>query len=252
VGHTGTLDPAATGLLVLLVGRATRLAPFVPAEPKVYETRILFGAETDTDDAAGDIVRRASPPEEHAVDLGIASLTGPIAQVPPSVSAKQQGGVRAYAAARRGQPLALEPSPVVVHSWELLDRSASSIRVRITCGPGTYIRALARDLGRLCGSAAHVGELRRTTIGPFTVDAARPVDRRDASALRLLPPLDAIPQLPRRMLGDGELTHVLHGRAIEAADAQPLVAAIDHAGDLVAIMRQRDGELHPVTVLRNA
>ncbi|HUO52675.1 MAG TPA: tRNA pseudouridine(55) synthase TruB, partial [Gemmatimonadaceae bacterium] len=119
VGHAGTLDPFATGLLVLLAGRATRLAPYLDDEPKVYEARIAFGSETDTDDRTGAVTRTAPLPEERAVRAAIPALTGEIEQMPPAYSAKQVGGRRAYEAARAGEPLALRPARVTVHAWDV-------------------------------------------------------------------------------------------------------------------------------------
>src|SRR4051812_7174759 len=148
IGHLGTLDPFATGLLVLLLGRATRLATFLDTEPKVYEAVIAFGNETDTDDETGTVIRTAEPPSEDRVLAGIRSLTGKLSQVPPAFSAKSVDGTRAYDAARRGQPLALPPSEVVVHNWDVRDIKSDSLTAVITCSGGTYIRALARDIGR--------------------------------------------------------------------------------------------------------
>jgi tRNA pseudouridine55 synthase len=173
IGHLGTLDPFATGLLVLLLGRATRLATFIDAEPKVYEATIKFGEETDTDDATGTVIRTASPPREADVLSAVKSLTGTIAQVPPAYSAKSVDGTRAYDAARRGEPLDLAAVNVTVHGWELGKFTGDSLSAKITCSGGTYIRALARDLGRLTSSAAHLEQLRRTRAGEFDVrDAA--------------------------------------------------------------------------------
>jgi tRNA pseudouridine55 synthase len=173
IGHLGTLDPFATGLLVLLLGRATRLATFLDTEPKVYEAVIAFGNETDTDDETGTVIRTAEFPREADVLNGIRSLTGKISQVPPAYSAKSVDGERAYDAARRGEPLALPASEVTVHNWDVTDLRADSLTAVITCSGGTYIRALARDLGRLAGSAAHLRSLRRTRAGRFEIaDAA--------------------------------------------------------------------------------
>ena len=186
IGHLGTLDPFATGLLVLLIGRATRLATFLETEPKVYEARIKFGAETDTDDSTGTAVRTALPPDKREVRLAMKKLTGAISQVPPAYSAKSVDGTRAYDAARRGEPLDLAAVEVTVHSWDLLgDQSDDSVSAVITCSGGTYIRALARDLGRLTSSAAHLESLRRTRIGVF--------DLRDAATL------DALADNPERV-----------------------------------------------------
>jgi len=185
IGHLGTLDPFATGLLVLLIGRATRLANFIVNEPKVYEARICFGSETDTDDSTGVVTRSAQPPSSDAIESAISNLTGDIDQVPPDYSAKSVDGTRAYAAARKGNALALEPVRVHVHDWTIRDRTGDTIDVTIACGTGTYIRALARDLGRMTGSAAHLASLRRIRSGPFDVHDAYGLDRLKTSA----PPL---------------------------------------------------------------
>jgi tRNA pseudouridine55 synthase len=178
IGHLGTLDPFATGLLVLLLGRATRLATFIDTEPKVYVAAIKFGEETDTDDATGTVIRTASSPRESDIRPAVDALTGTIAQVPPAYSAKSVDGTRAYDAARRGQPLDLAAVTVTVHQWELGKLSDDSLAAVITCSGGTYIRALARDLGRLASSAAHLESLRRTRVGTFDV--------RDAATLNTL------------------------------------------------------------------
>ena len=183
VGHLGTLDPFATGLLVLLLGRATRLANFIEGEPKEYAAAIAFGSETDTDDVTGAPTRTAELPDDAAVRAAVAQLTGEIEQVPPDYSAKQVGGKRAYAAARAGAALALEPVRVRVHEWRIRSLSADRLDADIVCGGGTYVRALARDLGRLAGSAAHLASLRRTRVGPFKVEHAASLD-----SLRATPP----------------------------------------------------------------
>jgi len=182
IGHLGTLDPFATGLLVLLLGRSTRLANFLDVEPKIYEALIRFGSETDTDDCAGAVTRTAPPPERPAVLGAIPSLTGVIEQVPPDYSAKSVDGQRAYDAARKGTALALEPVAVRVHGWEVLEQTADSLRATITCGGGTYIRALARDLGRAVGSAAHLESLRRLAMGSLRVSEAMTLDQLKSAA----------------------------------------------------------------------
>jgi tRNA pseudouridine55 synthase len=178
IGHLGTLDPFATGLLVLLVGRATRLATFIDTEPKVYEAVIQFGTETDTDDATGTAIRTSKPPSESAVHAAVDSLTGTISQVPPAYSAKSVDGTRAYDAARRGEPMQLAAVEVTVHEWKLGSFTDNRLAAAVTCSSGTYIRALARDLGRLTSSAAHLASLRRTRVGQFDV--------RDAATLETL------------------------------------------------------------------
>ena len=177
IGHLGTLDPFATGLLVLLIGRATRLATFLETEPKVYEATISFGTETDTDDDTGAVTSSAELPRENDVRAAIGGLTGRLSQIPPDYSAKSIDGVRAYDAARRGTPLALAPVTVTVHKWEIRSIDSQSLRATITCSGGTYIRGLARDLGRACRSAAHLSVLRRTRVGVFDVSHAYSLDR---------------------------------------------------------------------------
>jgi tRNA pseudouridine55 synthase len=177
IGHLGTLDPFATGLLVLLLGRATRLATFLDTEPKVYEATIEFGAETDTDDGTGTVIRTAPPPTAACVRSAVEQLTGPISQVPPAYSAKSVHGTRAYDAARRGEPLDLAAVNVTVHSWDIGHITYLSLSAVITCSGGTYVRALARDLGRLTGSAAHLASLRRTRVGAFDVHDASTLER---------------------------------------------------------------------------
>lgn len=176
IGHLGTLDPFATGLLVLLLGRATRLANFLDVEPKVYEALIAFGIETDTDDSTGAVTGSAPLPGERVVRDKIRELTGSVLQVPPDYSAKSVDGTRAYKAARKGSPVEQKAASVTVSEWNIHELSPGSLRATITCSGGTYIRALARDLGRLTGSAAHLAELRRLAIGRFRVEEAMSLD----------------------------------------------------------------------------
>jgi tRNA pseudouridine55 synthase len=185
IGHLGTLDPFATGLLVLLLGRATRLATFIDAEPKVYEAAIRFGTETDTDDSTGTVIRTAPAPREADVRSAVKSLTGTISQVPPAYSAKSVDGTRAYDAARRGEPLDLAAVSVTVHSWELGAFAGDLLSATIICSGGTYIRALARDLGRLTSSAAHLESLRRTRAGTFDVRDAATLESLAAGPVRV-------------------------------------------------------------------
>lgn len=176
IGHLGTLDPFATGLLVLLIGHSTRLATFIDTEPKVYRATIRFGAETDTDDCTGTTIREAAAPPSSSIHYAIPALTGKIKQVPPAFSAKSVDGVRAYDAARRGEALELPPADVEVISWKIDAERDAEIDVTVTCGTGTYIRALARDLGRMTDSAAHLTALRRIRSGPFDIADAATLD----------------------------------------------------------------------------
>ncbi|MEO8194222.1 MAG: tRNA pseudouridine(55) synthase TruB [Gemmatimonadales bacterium] len=176
IGHLGTLDPFATGLLVLLIGRSTRLATFIVTEPKVYDATIRFGSETDTDDVTGAVIREAPVPLPSAIEAVIPTFVGEISQVPPAYSAKSVDGTRAYDAARQGIALDLAPVLVRVDDWNMRAMRDDEIDVTITCGTGTYIRSLARDLGRAASSAAHLTILRRTRCGPFGVADAVKVD----------------------------------------------------------------------------
>jgi len=247
-GHGGTLDPFATGLLVVLLGRATRLIPHMQGEPKVYDATIRLGEETDTDDSTGVVVRRADLPDDAAVSRAVGQLTGVIEQLPPAYSAKSVDGVRAYAAARRGAPLELSPVSVVVHEWEMGPRAGDDLHARITCGGGTYVRALARDLGRASGSAAHLTALRRLRSGAFSVDDASTLD--ELGAVR--PPLDAVSHLPIQHVTEAELGRVSHGNPVPARTDGQFVSLLDDSGALVAVAERREDELRPKTVLADA
>lgn len=251
IGHAGTLDPFATGLLILLVNRATRLLPFLDSEPKVYHARIRFGARTATDDVDGDIVLEAPVPAQLDVERAMGSLTGAFFQLPPAFSAKQVGGVRAYAAARRGKPLALEPVRVTVHEWRVLGWHDAELAVEIRCSGGTYVRALARDLGEACGSAAHLAALRRIRSGRFDVANAVSVDALAEGRFEVLDPSTAVAQLPAQDLDDAEARRVSRGQTI-AASTDGERAALMHCGRLLAVAVRDGGDWRPKVVLGDA
>lgn len=251
VGHAGTLDPFATGLLVLLVNRTTRLLPFLDAEPKVYRARIRFGVRTSTDDPDGEPVEEAPPPDQAAVERAIGTLTGHLLQRPPAFSAKRVAGVRAYSAARRGEPLALEPVGVTVHKWRILERVGDDLDVEIHCSGGTYVRALARDLGEVTGSAAYLASLRRLRSGRFDVSDAASLDAVDRGDFQLLPAAAAVAQLPQQSLDDLDAKRVTHGQTVSALTRGD-VAALCHREELLAVA-VRDGESwRPKVVMRDA
>jgi tRNA pseudouridine55 synthase len=252
VGHGGTLDLPATGLLLLLVGRATRLRPFVASNPKEYEAEILFGCETTTDDAAGVVIRESHPPAEASVRAAIPAFTGELLQTPPAFSAKRRGGTRSYRAARKGRDFPLEAVPVRVHEWRDVDFRDKTLRATIVCEGGTYIRALARDIGRYCGSAAHLHFLRRTRLGEFHLRSATPVHEIERCASRLLPPLAAVGGLHRVMLSPEDENMVVHGRRISAEGVEPLAALVGPGGDLVAVAERSGGEWKTRVVLADA
>jgi tRNA pseudouridine55 synthase len=179
VGHTGTLDPLATGLLVLCVGKATRLQAYLMGMEKTYEGAIQFGWATDSYDSAGEVIGEAVEKSVEDVDLRalLPQFTGELDQMPPAFSAKKIGGVRAYELARKGQEVNLTPKRVTVYEFEITEIVGSVARFRVRSSAGTYIRSLAHDLGKAVGIPAHLKELRRTAIGRFHVDQAIPQDR---------------------------------------------------------------------------
>ena len=251
IGHAGTLDPFATGLLVLLLGRATRLLPYLDGVPKEYEATIALGTETDTDDREGAIVRIAAPPSDDAVAEAIAQLTGPLEQVPPAYSAKRVAGRRAYEAARAGDVLELAPARVTVYGWRDVLREGETLRAVIACGGGTYIRALARDLGRLTGSAAHLTTLRRVRSGPFRVADALTLEALRAGTATLRPALEALPTIPHVVLGGDDAERVLRGIAVERAAEADHAALVDgRSGALVAFAEADGARWQPRVVMR--
>lgn len=238
-GHTGTLDPFATGLLIVALGAATRLIRFLPAEPKVYRALVAFGTTTDSDDSTGNVTGQGPLPDESAVRAAIARLTGTIEQVPPAYSARHVDGRRAYAIARGGGEPDLAPATVTVHAWDVLSFTGSTLDAVVTCSSGTYVRALARDLGRLCGTVAHLAALRRTRMGPFDVGLAVPPD--ESAGAPLLSPADALVGMPRQVVSGDDANRVHHGRPIEAREPGSQAALLTESGALVAVA-ERDGD----------
>jgi tRNA pseudouridine55 synthase len=236
VGHAGTLDPFATGLLVCAVGKATRLLPYVQGEPKVYRTRILFGVATDTDDVTGAPVATGPGPRWDALPDALASLTGPLQQVPPAYSAKHVNGERAYALARRGEPVELKPANITVHDWKVLERGDEWLEAEITCSGGTYVRALARDLGVALGTVAHCVTLRRLQSGPLLVRDAIPFDAlRPGEGHPLSSPVPALADLAVQVADPAALDALRVGRQVIAAVEGERVALVGPDGDVVAI-----------------
>jgi tRNA pseudouridine55 synthase len=249
IGHAGTLDPFATGLLVLLVGRATRLLPYIDGEPKEYEATVRFGAETDTDDVTGVVTRTAALPDWRDVARGISALTGEIEQMPPAFSAKRIAGRRSHDAARRGESLALAPARVTVHGWAVRQWRREQLEVVITCSGGTYVRALARDLGRLSGSAAHLTALRRLRSGAFTIRDAMPLGAVRGGAVAIRPPLEAVRSLPVERLDGGAVARVARGMAVRASVDGPRAALVDASGALIAVAERSADSWQPRVVL---
>ncbi len=259
VGHTGTLDPFATGLLVVLTGKATRLARFLDGFEKVYTATVRFGASSDTDDSTGVLTAPSAisyQPSDEAVRSALAGFVGTQSQLPPAYSAKKIDGQRAYARARKGEEVVLQPVEVTIHSIELLRCEWPDAEIRVSVSSGTYIRSLARDLGTKLGVPAHCAALRREAIGDFKVTAAqRLATIQDGSAEgRMdgsLSMLDLVPHLPRQDVTAEELVHLGHGRAIEGRTAEGTVALV-HQDALVAIAEVREGKANPVVVFVEA
>jgi tRNA pseudouridine55 synthase len=253
VGHTGTLDPFASGLLLLCSARATRIAEYLSGMDKSYRAVVRLGVATDTDDHTGAVIGTADAAavERTAVEGVLAGLRGAIMQVPPAYSAKKRGGERAYAAARSGRVLVLDPVAVEIYELEILAFEPPLLTLHVRCSSGTYIRAIARDIGRSLGMGAHLSALRRTAIGTFSVEDALPADSLTdhAAVLRsLLSPVQAIAALnamPIVQLDAADIAAIRHGRAITAAGAARGTVALVARGELIAIADAGDDDVRP-------
>ncbi|GAA1442500.1 tRNA pseudouridine(55) synthase TruB [Leifsonia poae] len=255
VGHAGTLDPMATGLLILGLNSSTRLLTYIVGTDKEYRATIRLGATTTTDDAEGDILVQAPAAAvgaitDDAVADGIAALTGEIEQIPSAVSAIKVDGKRAYARVRAGEEVVLAARPVTISEFELLGTTrldgAVDLDVRVVCSSGTYIRSLARDLGAGLGVGGHLTALRRTRVGPFSVEDARPIDDIDP-ADRLIPAAEAASILFERFeLSDQQAIDLMHGKRIHVPDRENgggvPVAAVSPTGHLVGLIEFRGKE----------
>jgi tRNA pseudouridine55 synthase len=258
VGHGGTLDPPATGVLVLALGRATRLLPFLPMEPKRYLARIAFGAETDTLDASGTVTATAETAgvDEPALRGALGGFLGPQQQLPPMVSAVKVGGERLYAKARRGESVERATRPIVVHALELVDFAAGErpeATVAVTCSGGTYVRSLAADLGRALGTLAHLAGLRRTAVGQFTERDAHTLPALEALAGGLervvLAPAQALRSISVRPLSGAEAAALATGATLPPSGRAEPVAALAPDGRLVAVIQDDAGRARSRVVL---
>ena len=265
IGHAGTLDPMATGVLLLGVGRGTRLLGRLALTDKVYEATIRLGRTTTTDDAEGE------PVADHPVDVdaqrlasAMAALTGEIDQVPSSVSAVKIAGVRAYARVRAGEQVELAPRRVRISRFDLLarrdaatgqpDEAGTDLDVIVACSSGTYVRALARDLGAALGCGAHLTALRRTEVGPFGLADAVTVDELAEQGAKAVVPLASVvaAAFPRRVVTEEQARDVTYGRRLPVSgDAGPYgVFAPD--GSLLALFEELEGTARPVVVFAPA
>jgi len=254
VGHAGTLDPLASGVLLVCLGPATRLVDYLHRFPKHYRASFLLGRESPTEDVDGEVTELDQPPVPGRAELVRAaeSLTGEIQQRPPAFSALKVRGRRAYDFARRGSEVELAPRQVTVHRLQIIDYDYPRLDLAVECSTGTYVRSLGRDLAQAVGTSAVMTSLVRTAIGPFQLEEAHDPDRVDADTLpeMVLPPQTALGSMPSLTLRPEEVGRVQNGAAISrqvpAPDA-PELAGLDPAGNLVAILaRQEGGRLRPV------
>jgi len=253
VGHLGTLDPFAEGLLVVVVGRAARLAPYAAGWKKSYAGTIRLGSVTATDDRTGDIT--AASDAWRSLDLGqiraaSLGLTGDIEQTPPAYSAVKIDGVRAYKKARRGEAVSMTPRRVTVFEFAVTDWQGPDVAFRATVSGGTYIRSLARDLGERLGCGAHLAELTRTAVGPFRLADAVPAQALTPAHVK--DPGLLVGDLPRRGLTAEERDAVVHGRPLEAQQTDVGIVALTADGCLLAVGEVSEGKIRPRLVLADA
>jgi tRNA pseudouridine55 synthase len=254
IGHTGTLDPLATGVLVVCIGAATRLADYVQAMSKSYASRFRLGATSSTDDADGVVVEQAvqAQPARERIDQALASFEGVIEQVPPAVSAVKVSGRRAHALARQGRDVQLSARRVRIvairvtaYEWPWLD-------VEVDCGKGTYIRSIARDLGAALGCGGLVQTLRRTRIGAFLASDGVRLDG-EPTDLKLQPMTAAVAGLPQLRIDGDEARSFCSGRAIRAGSELPAMteaAILNESGELIGVAEAVRGMLQPKLVLK--
>jgi tRNA pseudouridine55 synthase len=263
VGHAGTLDPLATGVLVVALGNATRLVQFIHVLPKSYRATFQLGCQSASDDIETEVLAVPIPDTVTVAEIErqLSDMKGPIRQVPPRYSAVKIKGRRAYQLARKGVDVALAEKMVVIHDARLLSWQCPCLQIELQCSTGTYVRAIGRDLAMKLGTSAVMTELVRTAVGPFLQsDAHVPEDvTKDTLPAYLCPPLFALGHLVKRQLEDSEVTDVRHGRAVPVAVETPgtapgrflpeMVAAVDSRDQLVAVLQLRqDDRYWPVCV----
>ncbi|PKQ01868.1 MAG: tRNA pseudouridine(55) synthase TruB [Alphaproteobacteria bacterium HGW-Alphaproteobacteria-12] len=266
-GHAGTLDPLATGILPIALGEATKTVPFVIDATKAYRFTMCFGSETSTDDTEGEVTAQSPRrPTDAEIEAVLPRFRGPVEQVPPAFSAIKVDGERAYAKARAGEVVELAARRVEIHEITLVSRpDEDHAELEISCSKGTYVRSLARDLGRALGTAAHVSALRRTRHGPFREEAAIPLDKLCALGhiapapgprVHLLPLETALDDIPALAVSGDDAARLRKGQGVllRGRDAPILSGSVlaTHRGDPVALTEYRQGELRPVRVFNLA
>lgn len=253
-GHTGTLDPRASGVLVILIGPAVRLSEYVSASDKRYQATIRLGTATDTYDSEGEITTTSEVGDitEEGFNEILQKFVGEIEQIPPPYSAVKVKGRKAYEMARKGEDVDLEPRIINVYSLEILEWAPPEAVVDVYCSSGTYVRSLAHDLGRELGTGAHLIGLRRTKSGRFTLRDAVPLRRLQESFDAgdwyrfLIPAAEALSDWPMIELDPDEVELVRHGHRVPAGpDDKGWVRAVSQQGDLVALMEMEEGEWQP-------
>lgn len=254
-GHAGTLDPDATGLLAVALGEATKTVPWLTDALKAYDFTVAWGAETASDDAAGEVLRRSdSRPTAEAIQAALPAFRGGIMQVPPAVSAVKVDGARAYDLAREGEAFTLAARPLWVEELALTQAREEGADLHLVCGKGGYVRAIARDLGRVLGCLGHVQSLRRVWSGPFDVAGALPFDRVDRAAQAelegALRPIQAALDLPEMRATDGGAARLRNGNPGQVLGSADYGAEVwvSHGDRAVAIGRYMGGEVHPSRV----
>ncbi|GAC58518.1 tRNA pseudouridine synthase B [Gordonia hirsuta DSM 44140 = NBRC 16056] len=259
VGHAGTLDPMATGVLVIGIERATKLLGLLSLTTKSYTATIRLGASTSTDDAEGEILATADTGAitEAQIRAGVAALTGQLQQIPAKVSAIKVDGRRAHALVRTGTEFELQARPVTVHRFDVLDIAGAGgfidVQVAVDCSSGTYIRSLARDLGEALGVGGHLTTLRRTAVGPFTLDHARTLDEVIAEPGVSLG-IDAAAKLcfPLRDISDEEAESISQGRWLEPVGRKEIYTVVDPSGQAIALVQEKGRRAASVMVVRPA
>lgn len=249
VGHAGTLDPMATGLLVVGVGRATRLLRFLGGLPKTYEASIRLGVSTTTLDADGEVSQTTLvEATDEQIRAATAALVGDSMQTPPAYSAVKVGGRPLYEAARKGQTVEAAPRPIHVETFDVVSRRGDEIDARIVCGGGTYVRVLAADVGASLGCGAHLTRLRRTAIGGFTAEEATPPDDPGAP----LPIAKGVAHLPSWIVDQEEAVAVSHGRILAPSGLEGPFGVYAVEGELLGVYEDAGTSSKPLVVLAPA
>ena len=258
-GHAGTLDPLATGVLLVCLGKATKLVPHVHELDKAYIGRFLLGKKSNTDDVEGELVDVDLPSHlsRESIESVLPDFIGQVDQTPPAFSAIKIRGERAYKVARRGEEFDVPSRVVEIAALKLTDLTAESMELSMTCGTGTYVRSVGRDVAQKLGTSAVMSELVRTRIGPFRLEDSISLDSLSADNVSnfVLPPLSALPHLPQHEIDTSDAERIRFGQKIDCPQtlrSHEVVAAIDENENLVAVMKVRDHLLAPQIVFPDA